>query len=44
MRVFVAQLRRKLGDDAADPRLIMTHFGLGLRWIAPVAGRGPTDR
>jgi two-component system KDP operon response regulator KdpE len=33
-RVFVGQLRRKLGDDAADPRLILTHFGLGYRWIA----------
>jgi two-component system KDP operon response regulator KdpE len=32
-RVFVAQLRRKLGDDATDPRLILTHFGLGVRWI-----------
>lgn len=35
-RVFVAQLRRKLGDDATDPQLILTHFGLGLRWIAPI--------
>jgi two-component system KDP operon response regulator KdpE len=34
LRVFVAQLRKKLGDDAADPRLIVTHFGLGYRWIA----------
>jgi DNA-binding response OmpR family regulator len=34
--VFVAQLRRKLGDDATDPKLILTHFGLGLRWIAPL--------
>jgi two-component system KDP operon response regulator KdpE len=33
-RVFVAQLRRKLGDDASDPRLVLTHFGLGIRWIA----------
>jgi two-component system KDP operon response regulator KdpE len=38
LRVFVAQLRRKLGDDAADPQLIVTHFGLGYRWIA-----GDTD-
>jgi two-component system KDP operon response regulator KdpE len=35
-RVFVAHLRRKLGDDASDPRLILTHFGLGIRWIAPL--------
>jgi two-component system KDP operon response regulator KdpE len=34
LRVFVGQLRRKLGDDAADPKLIVTHFGLGYRWIA----------
>ena len=34
LRVFVAQLRKKLGDDAAAPRLIVTHFGLGYRWIA----------
>ncbi len=32
-RVFVAQLRKKLGDDASDPRLIHTHFGVGYRWI-----------
>jgi two-component system KDP operon response regulator KdpE len=32
-RVFVGQLRRKLGDDAADPKLIVTHFGLGYRWL-----------
>jgi len=32
-RVFVAQLRKKLGDEATDPRLILTHFGLGVRWI-----------
>lgn len=32
-RVFIAQLRKKLGDDATDPRLILTHFGLGVRWI-----------
>jgi two-component system KDP operon response regulator KdpE len=36
IRVFVAQLRKKLGDDATDPRLIQTHFGLGIRWIGPL--------
>jgi two-component system KDP operon response regulator KdpE len=35
-RVFVAQLRRKLGDDASDPKLVLTHFGLGVRWIGPL--------
>lgn len=34
LRVYIAHLRRKLGDDAADPTLILTHFGLGMRWIA----------
>ena len=33
LRVYVGHLRRKLGDDAADPALILTHFGLGVRWI-----------
>jgi len=39
LRVFVAQLRRKLGDDATDPRLIRTEHGLGYRWI----GTTPAD-
>ncbi len=34
LRVYVRQLRRKLGDDAAAPRLILTEPGLGYRWIA----------
>lgn len=33
LRVYVAQLRRKLGDDAAHPRLIVTEPGIGYRWI-----------
>ncbi len=45
IRVFVAQLRRKLGDDAANPTLIITHHGLGYRWIAGDTGsdQGPYD-
>lgn len=39
-RMFVAQLRKKLGDDATDPRLILTHFGLGVRWIGPLDAGG----
>ena len=35
-RMFVAQLRKKLGDDATDPRLILTHFGVGVRWVGPL--------
>jgi two-component system KDP operon response regulator KdpE len=34
LRVFVGQLRRKLGDAAAQPRLILTEPGIGYRWIA----------
>jgi two-component system KDP operon response regulator KdpE len=34
LRVFVQHLRRKLHDDAAQPRLIFTEPGLGYRWIA----------
>ncbi len=33
LRVYVGQLRRKLGDDASSPRLIRTEPGLGYRWI-----------
>ncbi len=34
LRVYVGQLRKKLGDDAAHPRLILTEPGIGYRWIA----------
>jgi len=34
LRVTVLNLRRKLHDDAAKPRLILTEPGLGYRWIA----------
>jgi two-component system KDP operon response regulator KdpE len=33
LRVHVGNLRRKLGDDAARPRLILTEPGLGYRWL-----------
>ena len=33
LRVYVAQLRKKLGDQAAAPRLIETTPGVGYRWI-----------
>jgi two-component system KDP operon response regulator KdpE len=32
LRVYVQQLRRKLGDDAGHPRHIITETGLGYRW------------
>jgi two-component system KDP operon response regulator KdpE len=34
LRVFVRQLRRKLGDDLTKPRWITTEPGLGYRWVA----------
>jgi len=33
LRVYVRQLRQKLGDDAAAPRLIATEPGVGYRWL-----------
>lgn len=33
LRVYVRQLRQKLGDDAADPHLILTEPAIGYRWI-----------
>jgi two-component system KDP operon response regulator KdpE len=32
LRVFIQQLRRKLGDDARKHRWIVTEPGLGYRW------------
>lgn len=32
LRVFIQQLRRKLGDDPGRPRFILTEPGLGYRW------------
>jgi two-component system, OmpR family, KDP operon response regulator KdpE len=32
LRVFIRQLRRKLADDPARPRFIVTEAGLGYRW------------
>ena len=34
LRVFIRQLRKKLGDDAIRPRYILTEPGLGYRWKA----------
>jgi two-component system KDP operon response regulator KdpE len=34
LRVYIRQLRKKLDDDAANPRLILTEPGIGYRWIA----------
>lgn len=34
LRVYVRSLRKKLGDHAAAPTLILTEPGVGYRWIA----------
>ncbi len=34
LRAYVRALRRKLGDQAAAPRVILTEPGVGYRWIA----------
>jgi two-component system KDP operon response regulator KdpE len=35
LRIYVRQLRRKLGDDATTPRYVKTESGMGYRWIHP---------
>jgi two-component system, OmpR family, KDP operon response regulator KdpE len=42
LRVFIRQLRKKLGDDPASPRFIVTEPGLGYRWKAEPDGSGHT--
>ena len=51
LRTYVRALRRKLGDDAANPELITTEPGVGYRWIAepdqpaePTEPAQPVDR
>ena len=43
LRAFVKQLRRKLGDDSAEPRYVVNHRGVGYRMPRPeeVPGRPP---
>jgi len=38
LRVYIRQLRQKLGDDAANPRFIATEPGIGYRFLDPPAG------
>ncbi|MGH2556412.1 MAG: response regulator [Actinomycetota bacterium] len=33
VRIYVRQLRQKLGDDPARPRYVVTESGLGYRWL-----------
>ena len=49
VRIFVRSLRRKLGDDAANPAWIFNERSVGCRMAAPgeeqgSAGRGPAHR
>jgi two-component system KDP operon response regulator KdpE len=41
LRTYVRALRKKLGDDAQAPQLIVTEPGVGYRWIAE--GMGSPD-
>ena len=41
LRVYVRALRRKLGDRAAAPSLILTEPGVGYRWIAEPTAVAP---
>jgi two-component system, OmpR family, KDP operon response regulator KdpE len=41
LRVFIRQLRAKLGDDAANPQYLMTEPGVGYRFIAASASELP---
>ena len=36
LRILVAKLRNKLGDDASAPRYLHTEAGVGLRFITPL--------
>ncbi len=38
LRTYIRSLRKKLGDDASAPALIVTEPGVGYRWIAEAAG------
>ena len=37
LRTYVRALRKKLGDDASSPALIITEPGVGYRWVAEPA-------
>jgi two-component system KDP operon response regulator KdpE len=42
LRVYVANLRKKLDPDPGSPSLILTEPGVGYRWVAPAGpGSGP---
>lgn len=39
VRIYIRQIRRKLGEDIGRPRFILTETGLGYRWL-PEPGAG----
>jgi two-component system, OmpR family, KDP operon response regulator KdpE len=41
LRVYIRQLRQKLGDDATNPQYIMTEPGIGYRFVGEVTEIGP---
>jgi two-component system, OmpR family, KDP operon response regulator KdpE len=41
LRTYIRALRKKLGDDAQAPALIVTEPGVGYRWIGEAAAPGP---
>jgi two-component system, OmpR family, KDP operon response regulator KdpE len=43
LRVHMAQLRRKIEPDPAQPRYLLTETGVGYRFTAPPAEEGGTD-
>ncbi len=38
LRTYIRTLRKKLGDDAQAPALIVTEPGVGYRWVAETSG------
>ena len=43
LRVYIRQLRQKLGDEASNPRFIATEPGIGYRFLdAPLSGTPDT--
>ena len=43
LRLYVAQLRKKLEPDPAHPRHLLTDPGMGYRFVPAGAGRAPED-
>ena len=43
LRTYVRALRKKLGDDASAPALIITEPGVGYRWVGEPSGPSAID-